>query len=579
MIPTAWLKVLPEKIFNAGWQANSLAASTLVVPTRVAGKLASMTRAASARPHNASSIYAALRAAVPTPAEALLAVAAAVLSILSFPNFDLWFLAWFGLAPLLFAVVRAQNALRATCLGWLYGLVFFYGTCWWLTYPMIHYAHISAWLAYPLFLLPISLVALFPALSCGLLFRSVRRFGPAAIFFAPLIWISLEWLRYIVTGQLWNALGYSQAFHPMMIQSARWGGVYAVSFLILLSNSALTSLLLRRAYLIAIAGFMIVIIVVLATSGMLSRRDVTRRLRYPEPEIVILAVQPNVPMDTDGDPGVMNDLLERHLALSQKALSELNSRSQASLRLIIWPESPMNFSYSHDSKLREIVSNLARTNQTYVLLNSLEPAAGGGDQNSAILVNPEGVITARYDKIRLMPFGEYVPLPRWLPGASSVRGLVGEFTPGSSFTLMPLGAVRAGVFICIEAAHPPIAREFTHKGADVLINISNDGYLGPTAVMRQHLSNAIFRAVENDRQVIRVTNSGISAQISSDGSVWNQTNNFQPEVRTWSFSKTGTDTTFYTLHGDVFVYGCALISLGIISASFMRRRTVSEARA
>ena len=170
-----------------------------------------------------------------------------------------------------------------------------------------------------------------------------------------------------------------------------------------------------------------------------------------------------------------------------------------------------------------------------------------------------------------MPFGEYVPLPRWLPGASSVRGLVGEFKPGSSYTLMPLGAIRVGVFICIEAAHPGIAREFTNRGADVLINISNDGYLGPTPVMRQHLSNAIFRAVENDRDLIRVTNTGITAYINADGAVADESGTFQQAVRTWAISKGAGGTTFYTRHGDVFVYGCALISLGFISVSFKRR--------
>ena len=239
----------------------------------------------------------------------------------------------------------------------------------------------------------------------------------------------------------------------------------------------------------------------------------------------------------------------------------------------------MNFSYTRDPKLREVVANFARTNRTAVLLNSLEPARDGGDQNSAILVNEEGGIAARYDKIRLMPFGEYVPLPQWLPGASSVRGLVGEFKPGNSFTLMPLGAFRVGVFICIEAAHPSIARTFTHEGADILINISNDGYLGQTAVMRQHLSNAIFRAVENDRDLVRVTNTGITAYISANGSTRDETPGFRPEVRTWTISRKGAGATFYTRHGDVFVAACALISLGVISASFMKRRTVSEARA
>jgi apolipoprotein N-acyltransferase len=135
-----------------------------------------------------------------------------------------------GLAPLFVAVVQARTARQAFLLGWLYGTIFFYGTCWWLTYPIIHYAHITAWLAYPMLLMPIILVALFPAVFCSLLSHIVQRFGPAAICVAPLIWISIEWLRYAVTGQLWNAFGYSQAFHPTLIQSAHWGGVYAASF-------------------------------------------------------------------------------------------------------------------------------------------------------------------------------------------------------------------------------------------------------------------------------------------------------------------------------------------------------------
>jgi len=138
--------------------------------------------------------------------------------------------------------------------------------------------------------------------------------------------------------------------------------------------------------------------------------------------------------------------------------------------------------------------------------------------------------------------------------------------------------LRAGVFICIEAAHPSVARAFTNEGADVLINISNDGYLGPTPVMRQHLANAIFRAVENKRPLIRVTNAGISAYIGSTGFVSDTTPGFQQAVRTWTISKDAEVTTFYSRHGDVFVYACALISLGIVSATFIGRKAVSEAR-
>jgi apolipoprotein N-acyltransferase len=193
------------------------------------------------------------------------------------------------------------------------------------------------------------------------------------------------------------------------------------------------------------------------------------------------------------------------------------------------------------------------------------------------MINEEGRIVAQYDKIRLMPFGEYVPLPHWIPGASSVRGIVGDFTPGSSYTLMPLGAFSVGVFICIEAAHPSVARSFANESADVLINISNDGYLGPTPVMRQHLSNAIFRAVENDRSLIRVTNNGITAKIEPNGKVSAAAEGFKPAVQSWVVTPRK-EKTFYTRHGDLFAYACALISLGLISATFrtVRSPTVRE---
>jgi apolipoprotein N-acyltransferase len=274
--------------------------------------------------------------------------------------------------------------------------------------------------------------------------------------------------------------------------------------------------------------------------------------------------------------------LKRHIELSLQGLHKAPAGADVT-RLVIWPESPMNFSYSRDSHLRDVVTKFALTNNTSVLLNSLEPAAGGGEHNSALMINEEGRIVAQYDKIRLMPFGEYVPLPHWLPGASSVRGIVGDFTPGSSYTLMPLGALRAGVFICIEAAHPSVARSFAGEGAPFLINISNDGYLGPTPVMRQHLSNAILRAVESGRELVRVTNNGISASISPNGRILDSTPSFEPGVRTWRVSNLKTRNTIYQRFGDVFAYACALTSLGLVSGTFMTRRrktrnTVSEPR-
>jgi apolipoprotein N-acyltransferase len=215
--------------------------------------------------------------------------------------------------------------------------------------------------------------------------------------------------------------------------------------------------------------------------------------------------------------------------------------------------------------------NFAKKHHTSILFNSQESAPNDGIYNSALFINERGELIAQYDKIRLMPFGEYVPLPHWMPGASLITAIVGDFTPGTRYTLMPVGQARAGVFICIESAYPFISRGLTNEGADVLINISNDGYLGPTAVRRQHLANAVFRAVENGRDVLRVTNTGISAYITRRGQVQGAMNSFEPAVDTWRIGGRTNWQTFYTRHGDLFVGGCAMLSLLLFVSTFLSR--------
>jgi len=260
--------------------------------------------------------------------------------------------------------------------------------------------------------------------------------------------------------------------------------------------------------------------------------------------------------------------------MSETALEELPK--DGTPRLVIWPESPMNFAYGNDSQLRELLVRFATANQTAVLFNSQEAAPNDGIYNSAVMVNQQGSLIAQYDKIRLMPFGEYVPLPRWVPGASMVGAIVGDFTPGTKYTLMNVGDIRAGVFICIESAYPSIARSFTRDGADVLINISNDGYLGPTAVMRQHLANVVFRAVENGRPILRVTNSGITAYITPEGEVKDATQSFQTALRVWRIGRNESVSTFYSRRGDLFVGFGTAISILVFIASFWRRKLRSR---
>ena len=507
-----------------------------------------------------------VRAAIRPLSHWLLALGSSLLLILAFPDFELWPLATVGLVPLLIVIGQRPRPLRSFFLGWLTGTVFFYGSCYWLTYSMIHYGGVPAWLAY-LLLIPVPLVVgLFPGIFALVLARAIRRWGTMALLGALAIWPATEWARLGITGQLWNALGYSLAYKPSLIQSASWGGVYAVSFFLVAINAALAFSLVRRTVKGAIitVGILCAVVVVIAAS-LPSQIGHVADPNAP----VIVALQPNVPMEIVKSTAEMQELMDRHVSMTEAALNSLPPSPKT--RLVIWPESPMNFRYGTDTQLRELLLNFATKHSASILFNSQEQAPNEGIYNSALFVNEQGRLIAQYDKIRLMPFGEYVPLPRWLPGANLITAIVGDFTPGTRFMLMPVGEARVGVFICIESAYPFITRGLTREGADVLINISNDGYLGPTAVRRQHLANAVFRAVENERDVMRVTNSGITAYITSQGEVRDATESFSPAVRIWRIGERSSTPPFYSRHGDIFAGICAALSLILFVSTFGRR--------
>jgi apolipoprotein N-acyltransferase len=490
------------------------------------------------------------------------ATLSAVLLILSFPDFNLWPLAWCALVPLLAVLAINKGRWRPFFLGWAFGTVFFYGSCYWLTYSIIHTGGISPLIAYSLLLPGAVLLGIFPGLFGLFSSRTIRKWGTAGVLIVPVIWSGLEWVRLEVTGQLWNAIGYSQAFHPSLIGPARWGGVYAVGALIVLVNAVITIVLIRRDVRALILSASTIILVLLLMFPLAGRLDVQQNT-----QAVVIAIQPNVPMDLVKSNDDMKLLTTRHFEMSEAALNQVQYDTKP--KLIIWPESPMNFAYGGDVQLQTTLASFAQQHHVSILLNSQETAPNDGIYNSAVLINEQGKLVAQYDKIRLLPFGEYVPLPEWVPGAGLIRAIVGDFTPGTNYRLMPVGNLRAGVFICIESAYPSIARRFTNEGADLLINISNDGYLGPTPVMRQHLANAVFRAVENGRPLLSVTNTGITAFIGPNGEIRDATSSFKPEVRIWSVAPPPGGTTLYTKHGDVFVIACALLSLLIFVFTFV----------
>ena len=536
-----------------------------------------MARAVAAVPERDSSwlakITSRVRVEAPSRVEWIGAAISTLLLVVSFPNFNLPLLAWIALAPLLITVARRPRTFSAFVLGWFTGTLFFYSTCYWLTYSMIHYGGLPTWLAYLLLFPGAILVGLFPGLAILATAFSLQRWQSKALLLTPFFWVAGEWLRLELTGQLWNALGYSQAemFGGIVTLPARFGGVYAISFLIVLVNCAIAFIARQRTLRSMLVGLVLVVVVLL--SVFISERAVHHR-SIPPNYLHVVAVQPNVPMTPVKSTEESQQLLERHLQLSAQGLQQLPA--DAIPRLVIWPESPMNFTYGTDKNLQQLIAKFTRDNQTSLLLNSLEVSPNEGAYNSALLINEEGRLIAQYDKIRLMPFGEYVPLPQWL-GGSLISGIVGDFTPGTKYTLMPIARKRAGTFICIESAYPWIARRLTDEGADLLINISNDGYLGPTAVMHQHLENVILRAVENGRPLLRVTNSGLSAKIRPDGFVEDVTRGFEPTVRIWEVSDERT-VTFYSKYGDVFVAVCTILTGVALATLVFSRRRISNLR-
>lgn len=523
-----------------------------------------------------------LRRKMPSAVNILLAILSAVLLILAFPGFEFWFFAWFALIPFFFAVTKEKNSIFASfVLGWIFGIVFFFGSCWWLTHAPITYAQFPVPLAYFLLLCATLIVGLFPAVFAGLFSILLKRLGVYAIFTAPFLWTATEFTRFWTTGNNWNEIAYSQAFNNDLIQSASFGGIYLLGFQIIAFNSAMLLICLisfsafknpddnadsrKKAYL-----YLIVFIFIFSLPFVTFRAPLQNS--ETENKSYVVAVQPNVPMSGLTDEK-WQQLRKTHVELSEDALSELRKQQAAfnGQTTVIFPESPMNFMYERDEEFQKFVGDFAKKNNVSVLFNAAEP-----DEenklffNSAVLVSSEGRKIAQYDKIYLVPFGESVPAPL----QNIMPALVGSFSYGKEYDLLPFGDARGGVMICFESHFPNLSREYVKNGADVLIEMTNDGYLGNTPVLRQHLANAVFRAVETGRPVLRATNVGITAYINERGEISDSADVYAEATRTWTISKSNGEQTFYVKYGDWFAWACVIASFGFLIFAFLRRKTI-----
>lgn len=508
---------------------------------------------------------------LPSWENALLAVVSAFLLILAFPPFEYWFTAWFAFVPLLLAVEREKSVVRSFIIGWLFGILFIYGTCWWLTFAPITYAGFPPVLAYLLMLVVAAIVGLFSAIFTATMAALLRRFGSIAILAAPFVWVFTEFLRYWLTGNNWNAVGYGMAFEPALLGSAAVGGVYLVGALVVVGSTIVAFVFLDRDNPRIVRGM--ITLGALISAGIFFTGSFRGPLEplTPRGSYRMVVLQPDVPMA-----GLTlekwRQLRQRHVRLAESALSKLDPATgtdgQALPITVIFPESPMNFQYEDDPESREFINSFAAKHNVSVLFNSAEPDHSNGKYfNSAVLVSREGKEITQYDKIFLVPFGEAVPFP--LDGL--VPGLVGNFSYGSEYDLFSLGDVKAGVMLCYESHFGQLSRQFVRNGADVIIEMTNDGYLGLTPVLRQHMANAVFRAIETNRPVLRATNVGITAYINARGEVSDTAEPYTEATRVWTVARSDGSQTFYVKYGDWFAWMSSIITLVLLASSYRQK--------
>ena len=527
----------------------------------------------------------------------LLVILSAIVQVIIFPLPGLYILSWFALTPLIVGLLRARPAgeleiagsvrLRAATpgqgflLGYVCGILWYAGTCYWIYDTMRQYGGLSApeaLLALFLFCCYLGLYHGLFGLLVSLLAGSGRDFRRPLVM-APFLWVAVELARTRVTGFPWNLLGIAQVDNVALCRITEWTGVYGISLEIALVNVALAAAFLvpreKRGAMLAAA---------LAAAAVLQAGwliDAPPALA----DHAALLVQQNVPVWADWTtPGYLRQTLQDLTELTVKSVAA----SPMKIDLVVWPESPAPFS-TNDARFREAVSQMARDSQTWTVAGSigtgsmgtgspgkgatgiLSPAGSPGQTslvfNSAVLISPAGEWIARYDKVHLVPFGEYLPFPTIFSFAGGLTKEVGEFQHGSSRQPLDAGSDRLGVFICYESIFPDEVRQFADRGAQLLVNISNDGWYGDSGAYAQHLNQTRMRAIENNRWLLSATDTGVTASIDPLGRVRAHIPRKQRTALVAPYAPVSV-TTFYTRHGDWFAYVCAIISLGALLSRF-----------
>ncbi len=501
-------------------------------------------------------------------------------------------IAFFGLVPLLWAILNPSESPRplrhSFLIGYLCGVLWYAGNCYWIYDTMHIHGGIPPVGSVGLLLLYSLVLGLyFGVFALAIKFVAGKLGTGIALIAAPFFWTALDLAAARITSVPWDQLGYSQVDNPLFSGLAPWTGTYGITFVLVLLNVLISTNwfvgkdIRKRACLAA--TFVSVFVLLFVCS-----HDFTmERVQSPIPTAIL--VQPNLDVDSGGAwPG---DLWNQNLAQFTRLATQNCGSYQAGIpetdastanscgtpSLIAWPESPAPF-FQDEDRFRNAMKQLALTTKSPLIIGGVGMEQTADEThyfNSGMVFDQNGTPQGRYDKIHLVPYGEFIPYRDLFFFAKKLTRKVDDLSRGTDRkTFLLTGADgqqhRYGIFICYESVFADEVRHFADNGAEVLVNISDDGWYGDTSAPWQHLNMARMRAIENRRWILRDTNNGVTAVIDPYGRVRQSIPRHMVGalVAQYGFNS---EVTFYTRHGDVFAWLCVILSLGFVAWSFNGR--------
>jgi apolipoprotein N-acyltransferase len=478
---------------------------------------------------------------------------------------------------------RQLKPSQTALLGYVCGFFWYMGNCYWIYQTMHLYGDIPKLASLGILTLFSLYVALYHAMF-GALFGLLRKrvSVQTLLWLVPFLWVAVELARARITGFPWDLLGYTQVESLTITRLAPWTGVMGLSFVVAAVNVLWISKLSIRGKEVAGSGAAIAVALLLIVGSMSVVRSTPQ-----EPtgaKAILLQENLGVGMAATGTAETKEQQLSAFSALSlhptyPAGAAAVSTASETGIKpdIIAWPEAPADF-IDNDPVFRSALASLALRTQAPVVANSItfvpKPAGGHYDEfNSADFFLPDGNYAGRYDKMRLVPFGEYVPYKPLFFFAGDLLGNL-PFVPGLQRRLFASGGKQYGVFICYESIFGDDIRHFVDDGAEVLVNISDDGWYGDSSAPWEHMDMVRMRAIENGRWVLRATNTGITAAIDPYGRI---TASMPRHIRGSLEVDFGyrTDTTFYSRHGDWLGWLCAIVTGGTLLVSFRKRAAVN----